>query len=133
MGKSSNNKKLKENNETMPPKPNDFDTEVDDDDETHDEPMDLGGDLIGGIMSAVWPFASKHIESEIFGAVERSISGSFNLSNLMNVFKFTNKSMGSVVPRLRNFRLVDSRESSVVVSCDVDYDGDAHFEAEVGT
>merc|ERR1711935_680973 len=37
------------------------------------------------------------------------------------------------VPRLRNFRLVDSRESSVVVSCDVDYDGDAHFEAEVGT
>ena len=32
---------------------------VDDDDETHDEPMDLGGDLIGGIMSAVWPFASK--------------------------------------------------------------------------
>lgn len=52
-------------------------------------------------MSAVWPFASKvserltiaetcfplknqylqHIESEIFGAVERSISGSFNLRN----------------------------------------------------
>ena len=84
----------------------------------------------------------------------------------MNVFKFTNKSMGSVVPRLRNFKLVDSREKrfslllsisaawnmfhpfvlrfnhviplktvlfSVVLSCDVDYDGDAHFEAEVGT
>ena len=29
-------------------------------------------------------------------------------SNLMNVFKFTNKSMGSVVPTLKNFKLVDT-------------------------
>ena len=28
---------------------------------------------------------------------------------------------------------VIARLYSVVVSCDVDYDGDAHFEAEVGT
>ena len=31
-----------------------------------------------------------------------------NFSNLMNVFKFTNKSMGSVVPTLKNFKLVDT-------------------------
>jgi len=41
--------------------------------------MAISDDLIGGIMGAVWPFASKHIETEIFGAVERSISGSFNM------------------------------------------------------
>ena len=35
----------------------------------------------------------------------------------MNVFKFTNKSMGSVVPRLRNFKLVDSREKRFSFSC----------------
>ena len=29
-------------------------------------------------------------------------------SNLMNVFKFTNKSMGSVVPTLKNFKLIDT-------------------------
>ena len=73
-------------------------------------------------------------------------------SNLMNVFKFTNKSMGSVVPTLKNFKLVDTSGKrfqkcsekwwqnwhqcdiifSVVLACDVEYNGDAHFEAEVG-
>lgn len=124
-----------------PPQPEESQPEVepeddvlDEDDELPDEaPMAISDDLIGGIMGAVWPFASKHIETEIFGAVERSISGSFNMSNLMNVFKFTNKSMGSVVPTLKNFKLIDTSGKSVVLACDVEYNGDAHFEAEVGT
>ena len=40
--------------------------------------------------------------------------------------------MGTVMPSFKNFRLVDTSDKSVVIVLDVEYNGDAHFEAEIG-
>lgn len=117
---------------TPPPPEEEIEEAEDVDEPVNLPPIDFSNDLMGGIMSAVWPHASKYVQSEILGSVQRSISGSFNFSNLLNVFKFTTSSMGTVVPRMTNFRLVDTSDKSVVIVVDVEYNGDAHFEAEIG-
>ena len=78
---------------SAPDRTGDEDEPLSEDDKLENEMsnMELSDDLIGGIMSAVWPFASKHIETEIFGAVERSISGSFNLRLAIHVIITLNK------------------------------------------
>ena len=41
--------------------------------------------------------------------------------------------MGTVVPSMTNFRLIDTSDKSVIIMTDVEYNGDAQFEAELGT
>ena len=50
----------------------------------------------------------------------------------MNVFEFTEKSMGSEIPTLTDFKLIDTSTSGCMITCQVDYSGDAYFEAEIG-
>lgn len=50
----------------------------------------------------------------------------------MNVFEFTEKSMGSEIPTLTDFKLIETSTSGCMITCQVDYSGDAYFEAEIG-
>ena len=50
----------------------------------------------------------------------------------MNVFEFTEKSMGTEIPTLTDFKLIDTSTSGCMITCQVDYSGDAYFEAEIG-
>ena len=50
---------------------------------------DFTGDLMGGIMSSIWPHAAKYIQSELLGCITSSISGSFDF-RLGSVLFFSN-------------------------------------------
>ena len=50
----------------------------------------------------------------------------------MNVIEFTKKSMGSEIPTLTDFKLIETSKSGCMITCQVDYSGDAYFEAEIG-
>ncbi|CAG5111803.1 Oidioi.mRNA.OKI2018_I69.chr2.g6076.t1.cds [Oikopleura dioica] len=94
---------------------------------------DFTGDLMGGIMSSIWPHAAKYIQSELLGCITSSISGSFDFSSFMNFFRFTESSMGSAVPKITNPRIIEIGKDNIALEVDVDYDGDATFAIEVGT
>ena len=56
----------------------------------------------------------------------------YNPNKLMNVFEFTEKTMGTEIPTLTDFKLMESSTSGCMITCQVDYSGDAYFEAEIG-
>ena len=41
--------------------------------------------------------------------------------------------MGSKFPRMRNFELLDTKNNSVVLQMEIDYDGDCSIDMEVTT
>ena len=51
----------------------------------------------------------------------------------VNLFRFTKSCMGTKFPRMRNFKLLDTSNNSVIMEMDIEYDGDCTLEMEVGT
>merc|ERR1712131_555332 len=95
--------------------------------------MEGSGDIIGGIMSAMWPSMTKMIEGEILKEVEGAINISVKYVPAVNLFRFTKSCMGTKFPRMRNFKLLDTSNNSVIMEMDIEYDGDCTLEMEVGT
>ena len=60
---------------------------------------DFTGDLMGGIMSSIWPHAAEYIQSELLGCITSSISGSFDF-RLGSLLQLKIKNQNFLVIRL---------------------------------
>ena len=95
--------------------------------------MEAENDIIGGILHAMWPSIREMIEEETLKEVEKSVNMALKYVPAVSDFKFKKSKMGEKYPRMRNFKLLETSNNSVILQMEVDYDGDAQVEMEVKT